>query len=96
MYRTESIINNLLFEVDSLTYRLANIKKAYCNTSNKGLRERLFIENKSIYLRLGEIFSIAKLLNNRRNENISFSSLLIEKCKRTIEQKRMGKNLFFL
>ena len=30
------------------------------------------------------------------NENISFSSLLVEKCKRTIDQKRIEKNLFFL
>jgi hypothetical protein len=35
-------------------------------------------------------------LRDRNNENISFSSLLVEKCKRTIYQKRIEKNLFFL
>ena len=96
MYKSESIINNLLIEVDSLSYRITNIQQAYFNTSHVGLRDRLFYENKNISQRLNEIFSIAKVLNNRNNVNISFSSLLVEKCKRTIDQKRIEKNLFFL
>ena len=96
MFRSESIINNLLIEVESLSYRITNIHQAYFNTSHAGLRERLFDENKNISQRLNEIFSIAKVLKNRNNENISFSSLLVEKCKRTIDQKRIEKNLFFL
>ena len=88
MYRSESIVNNLLLEVDSLSCRIMNIMKSYCNTSHVGLRERLFHENKSIYQRLNEILSIAKLLKSRSNENISFSRLLLEKCERTLAQKR--------
>ena len=96
MYKTDSIISNLLIEVDSLSYRITNIHQAYSNTSHMRLRERLIYEYESISQRLYEIFSIAKLLKNRNNENISFSSLLVEKCKRTIDQKRIEKNLFFL
>ena len=96
MYKSESIIDNLLMEVDLLSYRITNIYQAFCNTSNVGLRERLIYEYKSISLRLYEIFSIAKILKNRNNENISFSSLLVEKCKRIIDQKKIEKNLFFL
>ena len=96
MYKSESITNNLLIEVESLGYRITNIQNAYCNTSNLSLRQRLFYENKIISQRLHEIFSIAKSLSNRTNENISFSTLLVEKCERTINQKRMGKNLFSL
>ena len=96
MYKSESIINNLLIEVDSLSYRITNIHQAYFNTLHVGLRDRLFYENKNISQRLYEIFSIAKVLKNRNNEDISFSSLLVEKCKRTIDQKRIEKNLFFL
>ena len=96
MYRSESLINDLIMEVDSLSLRIINIQKAYCNTSNEGLRKRLFYECKNISQRINEIFSIAKKLNNRSNENISFSSLLVEKCQRTIAQKRIEKNLFFL
>ena len=83
-------------EVDSLSNRITNIHQTYLNTSHVGLRERLFYENKNISQRLNEIFLIAKLLKDRNNEQISFSSLLVEKCKRTIAQKRIEKNLFFL
>ena len=83
-------------EIDSLSYRLKNIYQAYCNTSNVGLRERLIYENRSISHRLSEIFSIAKVLKNRNNNDISFSSLLVEKCERTIAQNRIEKDLFFL
>ena len=96
MYKSESLINNLLMEVDSLSYRITNIHEAYCNTSHIGLRERLIYENKSIFQRLNEIFSIAKVLKNRNKENITFSSLLVEKCERTIAKKSIGKDLFFL
>ena len=96
MYKSDSIISILLMEVDSLSNRIANIKQAYFNTSHVGLRKRLFDENKNISQRLNEIFSIAKVLRDRNNENLSFSSLLVEKCERTINQTRMEKNLFFL
>ena len=96
MNNSESIINNFLVEVDSLSCRITNIQQAYCNTSNLGLRKRLFNENKNISQRLNEIFSISKILKKRTNEDISFSSLLVEKCERTIAQKRIEKNLFFL
>ena len=96
MYKSESIISILLMEVDSLSNRIANIKQAYFNTSHVGLRKRLFDENKNISQRLNEIFSISKVLRDRNNENLSFSSLLVEKCKRTITQTTMEKDLFFL
>ena len=96
MNKSESIINNLLIEVDALSYRITNIYQTFLNTSHVGLRKRLFYENKKISQRLNEIFSIAKVLKNRNNENISFSSLLVEKCKRTIAQTKIQRNLFFL
>ena len=96
MNRSESLISNLLLEVDSLSNRIVNIKQSYSNTTHKGLRSRLFYENKSIFQRLNEIYSIAKFLKNRTVEKISFTSLLLEKTKRTIAQTRIEKNLFFL
>ena len=83
-------------EVDFLSHRITNIHQAYSNTSHVGLRERLIYENKSISQRLSEIFSISKVLKIRNNENISFSSLLVEKCERTISKNRIENNLFFL
>ena len=96
MYLSESITSNLLIEVDSLSNRIKNIKCCYNNTAHDGLRERLFFENKNICQRLKEIYSIAKFLKNRTIEKINFTSLLLEKSKRTIAQTRREKNLFFL
>ena len=96
MYKSESIINNLLIEIDSLSCRITNIHQSYCNTTHVGLRERLIHENHCISQRLYEIFSIAKLIKSSNNENISFSSLLVEKCERTIAQNKIERNLFFL
>ena len=96
MFRSESLINNLLIEVETLSHRITNIHSAYRNTSNVSLKERLFYENKSICKRLSEIFSIAKVLKDRNKQKISLSGLLIEKCKRTIAKRRIENNLFFL
>ena len=96
MNKSESIINNLLIEVDELSNRITNIYQTFLNTSHVGLRERLFYENINIYQRLNEIFSIAKVLKDRNSEHISFSSLLVEKCERAIAKKRIEKDLFFL
>ena len=96
MYRSESVTSNLLIEVNSLSNRIENIKKSYSNTTHEGVRVRLFYENKSIFQRLNEIYSIARFLKNRTIEKISFTSLLLEKSKRTIAQIKIEKNLFFL
>ena len=96
MYKSESIINNLLIEVDSLNIRIKNIKQVYCNTSHDRLRERLNYENQNIFDRLKEIFSIAKILEKRTNEKVNFSSLLLEKCRRTISETEIRRDLFYL
>ena len=96
MYISESITNNLLMEVDSLSNRISNIKQSYNNTAHTGLRERLFYENKNIHKRLNEIYSIAKFLKVKTIEKISFTNLLLEKSERTLDQTSMEKNLFFL
>ena len=83
-------------EVDSLSNRIKNIKHCYNNTAHNGLRERLFVENKNISHRLKEIYSIARYLQNRTIEKVSFTSLLLEMSERTIAQTKMKRNLFFL
>ncbi len=96
MKESQSITNNLLFEVDILSIRLRNIKKTFKTTNNKGLKERLFSENKIIFKRVNEIHKIAELLNKSSNEKIKFSNLLIEKTKRTLNENKFESNLFFL
>ena len=83
-------------EVYVLSNRLRNIKQSFKTTHNKALKERLFSENENIFKRLNEISKIAKLLNNKTNEKINFSNLLVEITKRTLNENKFESNLFFL
>ena len=95
MKESHSLTNNLLMEVDFLSNRLRNIKESYKTTENKGLKGRLFSENKNIFKRVHEIYKIAQLLN-KDNEKINFSNLLFEITKRTLNENKFESNLFFL
>ena len=96
MKESQTITNNLLMEVDFLSNRLRNIKQSYQTTENKGLKERLFSENKNISKRVNEIYKIAELLNKNNNEKINFSNLLFEITKRILNENKFESNLFFL
>ena len=96
MKESQSITNNLLIEVDVLSNRLRNIKQFYKTTENKALKKRLFSENKQIFKRVNEIYKIAQLLNKNKIEKINFSNLLIEITKRTLNENKFERNLFFL
>jgi hypothetical protein len=96
MKESQSIAHNLLREVEVLTNRLRNIKQSFKDIHNRGLKERLFFENKNIFKRVNEIYKIAELLNKTTNEKISCSNLLFEKAKRTLNENKFESNLFFL
>jgi len=96
MKESHSITNNLLIEVEVLTNRVKNIKQTFKTTHNKRLQERLFSENKNIFKRINEIYKIADLLEKSNNEELNFSSLLLEKTKRTLNENKFESNLFFL
>jgi len=83
-------------EVDVLNNRLRNIRKSFKTTHNKALKERLFSENKNIFKRVNEISKIAQLLNKKNDEKINFSNLLVEITKRTLNENKFERNLFFL
>ena len=83
-------------EVYVLSNRLRNIKQSFKTTHNKALKERLFSENKTIFKRVKEIYKIAELLNKKNYEKISFSKLLIEITKRTLNENKFERNLFYL
>ncbi len=96
MKESQSLTNNLLIEVEVISYRLRNIKQSYKSTENKALKERLFSENKNLFKRVNEIYKIAELLNKNNTENINFSNLLVEITKRTLNENKFESNLFFL
>ena len=95
MQESQSLTNNLLMEVDVLSNRLRNIKQSFKTTENKALKGRLFSENKNIFKRVNEIHKMAELLNNN-NEKINYSNLLFETTKRTLNENKIERNLFFL
>ena len=96
MKETQSITNNLLIEVDVLSTRLRNIKESFKSTQNQRLKERLLSENISLFKRVNEIYKIAHLLNKKSQKEINFSSLLLEKTKRALNENKSESNLFFL
>ena len=96
MKESHSITNNLLIEVDVLTNRLINIKQVIKTTHNNRLKGRLFSENKNIFKRIYEIYTIAEHLKKSNNEEFNFSNLLIEKTKRILNENKFESNLFFL
>ena len=95
MKESQSLTNNLLMEVEVLSNRLRNIKQSYKSTENKALKGRLFSENKNLFKRVNEIYKIAELLNEKTNEKINFSNLLVEITKRTLTENKFQSNLFF-
>jgi hypothetical protein len=96
MKESQSVTNSLLIEVDFLSNRLRNIKQSYKSTENIALKGRLFSENRNIFKRVNEIYKIAELLNEKNNEPINFSNLLVEITKRTLNENKFESNLFFL
>ena len=96
MKESQSLTNNLLMEVEFLSNRLRNIKQSYKSTENKALKGRLFSENKNLFKRVNEIYKIAELLNKNNTEKTTFSKLLIEMTKRTLNENKFESNLFFL
>ena len=96
MKESHSITNNLLIEVEVLTSRLRNIKQTFKTTQNIRLKERLFSENNNIFKRINEIYKIADHFEKSNNEKFSFSTLLFEKTKRTLNENKFESNLFFL
>jgi len=96
MKESQSLTNNLLIEVDVLTNRLKNIKQSYITTNNQGFKERLLSENKNIFKRINELYSLAEQLNKTSNfEKFSFSNLLVEKTRRVLNENKFESNLFF-
>jgi len=96
MKESHSLTNNLLMEIEVLSNRLRNIKQSYKSTENKTLKGRLFSENKNLFKRVNEIYKIAELLNKNNTEKINFSNLLFEITKRTLNDNKFERNLFFL
>ena len=96
MNRSECLISSLIIELDSLTSRINNINLAFSRTSHNKLRDRLLFENNNIFKSIEEINKLSEFLVERSQEEIGLSALLQEKCKRSIYEINIKRNLFFL
>ena len=96
MNRSECLISSLIIELDSLTSRIKNINLAFSRTSHNKLRDRLLFENNNIFKRIKEINKLSEFLMERSQEEVCLSALLQEKCKRSIYEINIKRNLFFL
>ena len=96
MNKSECLVCSLMLELDSLISRIKNIDQAYSRTTNEKLQDRLFFENRTIFKRIEEILSFAEFLVERSKEKLTLSSLLLEKCRRSIYEINVKRNLFFL
>ena len=96
MNRSECLISSLIIELDSLTSRIKNINLDFSRTSHNKLRDRLLFENNNIFKRIEEINKLSEFLVERSQEEIGLSALLQEKCKRSIYEINIKRNLFFL
>tara|TARA_B100000073_G_C23298950_1_gene397803 strand:- start:165 stop:449 length:285 start_codon:yes stop_codon:yes gene_type:complete len=85
---SESIVENLLIELDSINYRMRTIEKSHEQINNFNLKRRLKLEHEFLKNRIHEITIISKNISASRNEPLSISKLLLEKTKRVkIENK---------
>lgn len=93
---SESIVENLFIEIESISFRLNSISSTYIQTGNSFLMMRLNIEFDFLQSRVEEIYSIANFISASSEEELTLSYILMEKCSRTSKQTKELKNLFFV
>ena len=93
---SESIVGNLLLELDSISSRMKNISLIYKQTINRDLKDRLILEHKELETRSKEISYIAKNLRVKSPEKLTLLNLLKELCIRIKRDFFYSQNLFII
>ena len=93
---SESIVGNLLLELDSISSRMKNISLIFKQTINKDLKDRLILEHKELETRSKEISSIAKNLTVQSPEKLTLLNLLNELCNRIKRDLFYSQSLFII
>ena len=91
---SESLVEKLLIEIDSIKARTKNIKVTLKYTNNRNLKFRLKKEFRSLLNRLVDIQNISSQIYNSNKNQICLSALLEEKCKRIKFEIYSSKELF--
>ena len=94
--KSEILVQSVSIEIEIITKRIFSIKNSFYQTNNIKLRKRLsneyfYLFNKFVDLRLKVL-----LLNKRKKEHLSYSSILNEKYSRCEKLIFQNNNLFFV
>ena len=83
---SESIVENLLIEIEMINGRIKKLVMNYNQTVNIDLRKRLVEEYKDLSDRLKEINKTSNTLNKFTSNKISLSSLLLVQSNKSLKQ----------
>jgi len=93
---SEILIQSMSKEIEFITKRIMTIKKGFYQTSNISLRKRLSNEYLYLFDKFVNLKGKVSLFKIQNNNNISYSSILIEKYKRCERLIYQNNNLFFV
>ena len=83
---SESIVENLLIEIEMINGRIKRLVMNYNQTLNIDLRKRLIEEYKDLSYRLKEINKTSNTLTKFTSNKISLSSLLLVQSNKSLKQ----------
>ena len=82
---SESIVENLLIEIEMINSRISKLLLNYNQTSNLELKKRLYREHRDLSNRLSEINSISNAICTLSKKEISLSNLLLVQSNRSLK-----------
>ena len=94
--KSEILIQSLSKEIEIITKRIFAIKNVFYQTNNKSLRIRLSNEYSYLFSKFVDLKKKVLLFKPEDNNNISYSSILLEhyyRCEKLIYQ---NNNLFLV
>ena len=94
--KSEILLQSLSKDIETINKRISAIKNVFYKTSNKALRIRLSNEYSFLHKKFVELKPKINLFKTNKNNNLSYSSLLLEKYKRCEKLIYKNNNLFFV
>ena len=93
---SEIIIQSVFKDIEIITNRIFSIKNVYHQTTNNVLKKRLSNEYSYLFSRFLDLKEKVFLFYNENKDNLSYTSLLIEKYNRCEKLIYQNNNLFFV
>ena len=94
--KSEILIQSLSIDIENITKRIFAIKSVFYQTSCISLRKRLANEYSYLSSTFDDIKAKVILFKKNNKDNISYSSILLEKCRRCEKLIYQNSNLFLV